>query len=173
MAAGVPEYMADLSVFQVLLHHAGLARAVNDLLAAMLFRGRLDPRLRELIIMRIGWATGSDYEWTQHWRIATGLGIDAADVLAVRDWRGDARWTPVERAALAATDATLAGEAVDEATWAECRAALGDDDQSLIEMLAVIGTWQLVSGLLRSLKVPLEDGIASWPPDGAAPPGAV
>ncbi len=31
--AGVPDYMAELSIFQVLLHHPDLARAVNDLLA--------------------------------------------------------------------------------------------------------------------------------------------
>jgi hypothetical protein len=39
----------------------------------MLWHGKLDPRLRELVIMRIGWLTASDYEWTQHWRVAQGL----------------------------------------------------------------------------------------------------
>ena len=73
--AGVPDYMAELAIFQVLLHHPRLACAVNDLLATMLWRGTLDPRLRELVIMRIGWLTASDYEWTQHWRVAQGLGV--------------------------------------------------------------------------------------------------
>jgi hypothetical protein len=27
----------------------------------------------------------------------------------------------------------------------------------------------MVSGFLRSLQVPLEDGVESWPPDGVAP----
>ena len=31
--AGVPDYMAELSIFQVLLHHPVLARTLNDLLA--------------------------------------------------------------------------------------------------------------------------------------------
>jgi hypothetical protein len=34
--AGVPDYMAELSIFQVLLNHPTLARALNDLLATML-----------------------------------------------------------------------------------------------------------------------------------------
>jgi alkylhydroperoxidase family enzyme len=72
--AGVPDYMAELSIFQVLLNHPTLARALNDLLATMLWHGALDPRLRELVIMRIGWLTACDYEWTQHWRVAFGLG---------------------------------------------------------------------------------------------------
>ena len=85
--AGVPDYMAELSIFQVLLNHPSLARAVNDLLATMLWHGVLDPRLRELVIMRIGWLTASDYEWTQHWRVALGLGVSADDLLGVRDWQ--------------------------------------------------------------------------------------
>ena len=85
--AGVPDYMAELAVFQVLLNHPKLACALNDLLATMLWRGTLDPRLRELVIMRIGWLTASDYEWTQHWRVAQGLGVSADDLLGVRDWQ--------------------------------------------------------------------------------------
>jgi hypothetical protein len=52
--AGVPDYMAELAIFQVLLNHPRLACGLNDLLATMLWRGTLDPRLRELVIMRIG-----------------------------------------------------------------------------------------------------------------------
>ncbi len=55
--AGVPDYMAELSIFQVLLNHPRLARTFNDLLATMLWHGTLDSRLRELVIMRIGWLT--------------------------------------------------------------------------------------------------------------------
>jgi alkylhydroperoxidase family enzyme len=72
--AGVPDYMAELSIFQVLLNHPRLARTFNDMLATMLWHGALDPRLRELVIMRIGWLTKCDYEWTQHWRVASGRG---------------------------------------------------------------------------------------------------
>src|SRR5437870_11523742 len=85
-AAGVPDHMAGLNIFRVLLRHPKLARAVHDLLATLLWDARLDVRLRELVIMRIGWTTGSEYEWAQHWRVALGLGVPERDVLAVRDW---------------------------------------------------------------------------------------
>jgi len=55
--AGVPDYMAELSIFQTLLNHPVLAGPFNDLLASMLWHGVLDRRLRELVIMRIGWLT--------------------------------------------------------------------------------------------------------------------
>jgi hypothetical protein len=30
----------------------------------------------------------------------------------------------------------------------------------------------MISGILRSLDIPLEDGVGAWPPDGARPPAA-
>src|SRR5207244_7655166 len=55
-AVDVPSAMATLSVYRVLLRHPPLAQALTGLLQVLLFRGKLDARLRELIIMRIGWA---------------------------------------------------------------------------------------------------------------------
>ena len=34
---------------------------------------------------------------------------------------------------------------------------------------AAIGAWRMISSILQSLQVPLEEGVASWPPDGRAP----
>lgn len=84
--------MAPLSVYRALLKHPQLAAAVNHLLTMLLFSGnKLDVRLRELLIMRIGWVTGSMYEWTQHWRFAERVGLPSEGVLAVRDWRNSNR----------------------------------------------------------------------------------
>jgi len=165
---GLPEAFADLSIFRILLRHPLVAKQLGDLLIALLFRGTLDKRLRELVIMRIGWATGSVYEWTQHWRIARELGVSEEDLLAVRDWRDHDHWSDSDRAILAATDETLEDGAISPTTWAACANALPDEEDQL-ELVAAIGTWRLISALLRSLDVPLEKGVAAWPPDGAKP----
>ncbi len=164
----VPEAIAELSVFRILLRQPKLAKRVNDLLMTLLIGGALDARLRELIIMRIGWSTGSVYEWTQHWRVALQLGVDEADVLAVRDWEKHERWSDADRAILRATDETLANGAVSAETWAECAKHLPSDAEQL-ELVGAIGTWRMISQILKSLEVPLEDGVAPWPPDGLSP----
>ncbi len=168
--AGIPSFMAGLSVFQVLLHNKPVAGALNNLLSTLLWKGSLDPRLRELVIMRLGWETGSDYEWTQHWRVATQLGIPEEDILAVRDWKNSDRFSAADKAVLAATDDTLTTGTISPETWAACEAELGTAD--LVELVVAIGNWRLFSSLLRSLEVPLEEGVESWPPDGARPSGA-
>jgi alkylhydroperoxidase family enzyme len=167
--AGVPDYMAELAIFQVLLNHPRLACALNDLLATMLWRGTLDSRLRELAIMRIGWLTASDYEWTQHWRVAQGLGVSADDLLGVRDWQGYQAFGPAERAVLAATDDVVHDGAVSAESWAACQREFGADPAVLVELVTAIGAWRMVASILHSLQVPLEDGVASWPPDGQPP----
>jgi alkylhydroperoxidase family enzyme len=167
--AAVPDYMAELSIFQVLLNHPPLARAINDLLATMLWHGALDPRLRELVIMRIGWFTACDYEWTQHWRVASRLGVAPDDLVGVRDWRAYDGFGPTERAVLAATDDVLRDGAVSAESWAACERELNGDTTVLIELVTAIGAWRMVSSILRSLQVPLEEGVSSWPPDGRSP----
>jgi alkylhydroperoxidase family enzyme len=167
--AGIPDYMAELSIFQVLLNHPTLARAVNDLLATMLWHGRLAPRLRELVIMRIGWLTACDYEWTQHWRVACGLGVPADDLLGVRDWSTHEGLGGPERAVLAATDDVVHDGAVSAQSWAACERELGADSAVLIELVTTIGAWRMIASMLHSLEVPLEEGVAGWPPDGQPP----
>ena len=165
---GVPEMMGDLSVFQILLRNPKVGAALNTMLRTLLWEGSLDARLRELVIMRLGWRTGSVYEWTQHWRVATQLGIDPEDIVAVRDWPVSDRLGPADRAVLAATDETLDTGTISDETWAACREHVGGDAE-LIELVVAIGNWRLFSSLLRSLEVPLEDGVEPWPPDGCAP----
>jgi alkylhydroperoxidase family enzyme len=165
--AGIPANFAELNIFRALLQRPAIAKALCDLLLAN-FGSSLDHRLRELVIMRLGWATGSDYEWTQHWSIAQErFGCSEKDLLEARDWQGSAHFGATERAVLAATDETIATGALSAETFSSCEALLGD---STLDLVSAIGTWRLVSQVLRSLEVPLEDGVASWPPDGTPPP---
>ncbi|MDP6376566.1 MAG: carboxymuconolactone decarboxylase family protein [Pseudomonadales bacterium] len=164
--------IAELNVFRTLLKHPKLAKAINDLLLMLLFDGNCLPhRLRELLIMRIGWVTGCDYEWTQHWRIALDYGLTEDEVLAVRDWRKANCFDDADQAVLRATDETLANGCISRETWMACAENLESEAQ-LLELNGAIGAWRLISQLARSVEIQLEEGVASWPPDGLAPTGA-
>lgn len=166
---GLVTELADLSVFRVLLRYPRLAKAVQDLLLSMLTRPQLDPRLRELAIMRIGWCSGSVYEWTQHWRIARDLGVPEADLLALRgDWKAHDSFDPADRAVLAAVDDVLASGVIGDTAWAACAEAI-DDLAHRVELVCAIANWRMIAIMLESLRVPLEDGVEPWPPDGRSP----
>lgn len=166
---GISEQMAPLSVFRVLLRHPGLAKQLSSTLNTLLFDGnKLDARLRELIIMRIGWKTASLYEWTQHWRVARMLEISEDDILAVREWQTSTLLSELDKAVMKATDETLDGGMISDSTWAVLAKGLKSSEER-IELVVAIGNWTLFSQLLKSLKIPLEDGVDSWPPDGKIP----
>ncbi len=169
--AGLAERFARGGAFRTLAHNPAVLRAVYGQLTTLLLRNTFDTRLRELMIMRIGWVTGSEYEWTQHWRVATEAGIPPEDILAVRDWRSSDRLTPADRAILAATDESLAGRTIADATWAEVTKYVTTPGEQ-VEFVVALGNWTLFSILLRNLKVPLEEGIVGWPPDGKVAPAA-
>lgn len=166
---GVVEQIAELNVFRTLLHHPKVAKVVNDLLLTLLFDGnKLDARLRELLIMRIGWHTGCDYEWTQHWHIALKFGCTEEELEAVKDWRNADCFNDADKAVLAATDETLEDGKISDATWAACEVTL-KDPAIIIELNVAIGTWRLISQFARSANLELEEGVDSWPPNGLAP----
>lgn len=165
--AQIPDALAELNVFRLLLNRPRLAKATADLLLSLLFGAQLEARLRELIIMRVAWITGSEYEWAQHWRIATQAGVSEADLVGVRAGVSHEGFGPQDRAVLKAVDEVGIGGAVSQTTLAELRRLLGED--AAIEAVAAVGAWAMVSTLLRSFDVPLEEGTPGWPPDGVDP----
>jgi alkylhydroperoxidase family enzyme len=160
---------ADLNIFRVMLHRPKTAKALSDLLVSLLFGGALDDRLRELVIMRIGWSTGSNYEWTQHWKIAREqFGCTDQDLLELRgDWRLSTHFSEDEKTLLRAVDSLLDQGTLSAELASRCVERFGRDET--IELVTAVGVWRLVSKVTNALQIPLEEGIASWPPDGKQP----
>lgn len=152
----------------LLAHRPEPGYALTRVVRELMDRPLLPRRLRELIILRIAWTTGAEYEWAKHWRIALEVGVPSADAAAVRTWKETDCFDARERAALAATDDVVGSGAVDRATFSHCREFY--DDAEILELVFIILTWRLFASLICSFELPLEDGEATWPPDGSSPP---
>jgi len=162
-AMGLPARRTQSEAFRVLANNPGVARVAYSQLIQLLENNKLDTRLRELMVMRIGRVTGSAYEWTQHWRVATTAGIPPEDILAVRDWRNSDRLAPADKAILAATDECLAGKSISDAAWAEVVKHVTDPGQQ-VEFIIAMGNWMMFSLLFRNLRTPIgggSDGLAA------------
>ena len=78
-------------------------------------------------------------------------------------------WTPLERAALRAVDETAADGAVADATWEELAAQLRESE--LVELLMLIAHYEMLTSVLRSLRIELEpraEALARRVPGGPA-----
>jgi alkylhydroperoxidase family enzyme len=168
---GMPARRTQSEAFRVVANNPGVARVAFSQLMQLLENNKFDTRLRELMIMRIGWVTGSVYEWTNHWRVATTAGIPPEDILAVRDWQKSDRLNAADKAVLTATDECLAGKSISDASWAEVAKYVTDPGHQ-VEFIIAMGNWLMFSMLFRNLRIPLGEGVAVWPPDGLASPAA-
>jgi alkylhydroperoxidase family enzyme len=164
--AGISEQFAALNLFRAMLHNPTVAAPAAMLLSTLLFDGKLDRRVRELIILRIGWRCGSEYEFCQHVGVARRLKIRDVDILGVRDPDRCASYSELDRTIIRMTDELLDDCEVKPATWDALEKAF--PPEQLVEMLLAVGNWRMLAVFLNGAKIPLEPGVPSWP-EGRAP----
>ena len=145
------------NVLGILGHHAELAGAWLSYNAVLLEQPALDPRYRELLILRIAWRTRSAYEWAQHARLAQDYGVDDEQVDAVAAGPADPLWGPVERLLLTAVDELLARHRLSDDVWAGLSRHF--DARQLIEVLFVAGSYLCLALVFNSVDLPLDPGM--------------
>ena len=89
----------------------------------------LDPTVRELAIIRTGFAQGSQFVFSQHCKAARRFGLSEDQIAAIPNWQISEAFSAKERAVLAWTDAlTLQGGRASNALFDELHTHLSDED---------------------------------------------
>src|SRR5215831_16047497 len=96
--------MSKLNVVRALLQNPEVTTAQSHLASALMGSKTLNPRLRELVILRTGWRTKSEYEFCQHVGIARQLQMSDEEILGVREPAKCKAFTEVDRAVIAMAD---------------------------------------------------------------------
>jgi alkylhydroperoxidase family enzyme len=73
------------NAFTMLMRHPALAGPFLAYNKLLLRTPAIEPRLRELMVLRVAFRTRSPYEWLQHVRLAPRWGITAAEIDAIAD----------------------------------------------------------------------------------------
>jgi len=142
------------NALSTLMHHPALAGPFLAYNNVLLQTPTLDPRARELIVLRVAWRTRSRYEWVQHLRLAPRVGITPDEIAAIADGSGGDVWTPLEADLLAATDQLIDGYRVEDDTWSRLAEKL--DERQLVELVFVVGTYTALAMAFRSFGVQLD-----------------
>lgn len=150
-----------VNVTATLAHNRMVSKAVGQCAGALLTQGSVEPRQRELVILRMGWNCQAVYEFGQHTLFGRAAGLTDAEIYSVTRPLGEYPWGDGDRAGLQVADDLYADDCVSDATWAE---ALGHfTPAQLIELVAAAGCYRMVSGLLNSCGVELDEGVPGWP----------
>jgi 4-carboxymuconolactone decarboxylase len=137
-----------------LMHHPALAGPFLTYNNVLLQQPALEPRTRELVVLRVAWRTRSRYEWVQHLRLAPRVGISPEEIAAVAEGSAAGTWAPHEADLLAATDQLIDGYRVEDATWARLAEHL--DERQLVELVFVVGTYTALAMAFKSFGLQLD-----------------
>jgi len=123
--------------------------AHRDLFALLQPGRRLPAELRELAIVRTGIVGDSRFEYSQHLKMARGVGVSDDKLAAIKGWTTSQLFSPVERAVMAATDEILSRNLVEDETFARLKSHL--TDPAILELFFVIGMWRMHGLIVRAL----------------------
>ncbi|MCM5682217.1 carboxymuconolactone decarboxylase family protein [Schlegelella sp. S2-27] len=138
-------------LYQVLLNSPPVAAGWERLLTAVRNQTGVPADLRELMILRVAVLNRAGFEFDAHVPHAERAGLGADKIAAVREPGLSAVYSPLERLALELTDAMTRDVEVPDALFAQLQAHF--DAQRLVELVATVAAYNMVSRLLVALKV--------------------
>jgi alkylhydroperoxidase family enzyme len=143
-------------LFKALVNSPKAARAFSGLGSYIRYGSKLDPRLREMAILQVGWLARSPYEWSHHVKLGHDFGVSDADVQALID---DTAGKPtalddLTKTVLKAAREMTADGAMAEGTFATLQDALGNE--LVVDLTLTIGFYNAVVRVLATLQIDVE-----------------
>ncbi len=154
-----------ITLHRALVNSPGMTRAFLGLGQHIRYGSRLDPRLRELAIIQVGYLTRSGYEFSHHAKLGLQqFGVTEDDIRAIaRETDGEAGaggFPELETAVLRAAREMVVDLAVSDATYAVLERHL--DRELLVDLVVTIGFYCGVVRILASLQIDVEDDYAPY-----------
>jgi alkylhydroperoxidase family enzyme len=141
-----------INVYKLLLNSPALAETWFAHNNAVRWKTALDGRLREMVIIRIGYLTRVAYIVRQHVpALAIPEGLTLAECEALKDWEGSNLFNPRERAALAYADAMTRDIHVPDAVFESLKPFFGE--REIVELTVLIGTYNMHARVMQALEI--------------------
>ncbi len=147
----------DLNLYRAIVNSPGGARSFSALGRYIRFGSSLDPRLRELAILQVGYLTRAAYEYSHHIKIGRDFGVTDDDLRALAEETAGRQsgLEPLARAVLEAAREMTEDLAISDPTYAVLESGL--DSECLTDLVLTIGFYNGVVRVLASLQIDVED----------------
>jgi alkylhydroperoxidase family enzyme len=144
-----------LNVQRMMANAQGIFPDRSKLSNALFSKIKLDPRLREIAILRTAKDCRSIYEWTQHVPAAKHVGVTDEQIAAIEQWSEADCFSEIERLVLRLTDEVNSNVKGSRETVQALKRHVSPGE--IIELLVIIGHWRQTASVLETLEVDLED----------------
>ena len=138
--------------FNAMLYAPAVGHALQELGAAIRFRTKLTPRIREMAILVVAQAWDSGYEQASHEPIGRDAGLTESELDALRADTDPKFTDEQETVAYSTARALTVARDLDDEEYAAAIAALGEE--GLVELSTLVGYYVTVALQLRIFRVP-------------------
>jgi AhpD family alkylhydroperoxidase len=138
-------------LYQILLNAPEIAQGWESLLTAIRNRNSLSPAIREMIILRVAILNNAEYEFEAHVPHAIKAGISDVKINSLRELALSDVFDEQEKLILELTDVMTKNVQVPDALFNRVKPKF--NDQEVLELVATISAYNMVSRLLNALNI--------------------
>jgi len=163
----MPPGIAPLNLFRTVAHNPAILERFRSTGAYLLNFGTLPALDREIVIQRTCARCGCEYEWGVHavfYGERVGLSTEQLDATAAGPGATVPCWSPEQALLIELVDALHDQSDVEDALWA--RLAAHYTEAQLVELVALVGQYHLVSFIANAFGVQREESARRFPPHG-------
>ena len=150
-----------LNLYATLARHPRFYRPRAVQSAYIRTQATLSERVREILILRIGWLCGAEYEWAQHVRAARRIGMTDEEVSRITIGADAPGWDPFEASLIRATDELHRDDMISDSTWNTLAERYSTSE--LIDVVITVAGYRMVSMALNSIGTQLEPDRDGFP----------
>jgi 4-carboxymuconolactone decarboxylase len=151
--------------FNAMLFSPRLGLALQEVGASLRYHTRLTDRQREIAILLVSVAQQSNFEWLAHEKVARSCGLDSDELAAIAKRQSGASFDAAETVVVHVVNSLLDQRDIPTELFQLAGDQLGTPQ--LVELVFLVGYYQLLSLSLRVFRVPLPPGAhPHWPQAG-------
>lgn len=141
----------------VMLRYPAAAKAFLTFNNHVAVTSTLGRRERELLILRLSWLRGSEYEFLQHVVLGKRYGLSDADIQRLKEGAQAPGWSAVDADLLRAVDELHADACIGDATWARLSQHFSLEQR--IDLIYTVGCYEIAGMLFKTLGAQLDAGL--------------
>jgi 4-carboxymuconolactone decarboxylase len=149
------------NIFLTQARHPELMKKWRTFSDYILNQSTLPERDREILILRIGWLCGSEYEFGQHSRIGEKAGLKPEEIIKITKGPEAPGWAPFEAALLRAADELHADAFISDSTWGTLSKRY--NEKQMMDLVMTVGQYNMVSMFLNTCGVQLDSKVTGFP----------
>ncbi len=142
-----------INLTRLLVNSPGMARAFGGIGNYIRHKSSLDPRLRELAILQVGWLEKSEYEFTHHVKIGKEFGVTDEDIqgLFLETEDKPSKLAPLVKAILKGAREMTRNIGMSDTTFAEIKQHLSNEHMT--DLVLTIAFYCAVVRVLATMKI--------------------